>query len=85
MDSANERIADLKRAVAEAQAAAQEARAIADEAEEELAILRSGDADKQDSLRCVICGKAVASWPVDWLGWVAEGRASWWVGPGGFD
>ena len=53
VDSANERIADLKRGVAEAHAAADEARAAADEAEEELAALRCGDADRQDSLRCV--------------------------------
>ena len=51
MDSANERIADLKRALAEARAAADEARAAADEAEEELRALRCGDADRQDSLR----------------------------------
>ena len=54
VDSANERIADLKRGVAEAHAAADEARAAADEAEEELAALRVGDADRQDSLRCVV-------------------------------
>jgi hypothetical protein len=53
VDSANERIADLKRGVAEAHAAADEARAAADEAEEELAALRCGDADRQDSLMCV--------------------------------
>jgi hypothetical protein len=40
--------------VAEAHAAADEARAAADEAEEELAALRVGDADRQDSLRCVV-------------------------------
>lgn len=52
VDSANERIADLYRGVAEARAAADEARAAADEAEEELAALRCGDADRQDGLRC---------------------------------
>ena len=54
MDSANERISDLKRAAADAHAAAAEARAAAEEAEEEAAALRSGEADRTDSLRWVI-------------------------------
>lgn len=51
VDSANERIADLKKAAAEAGAAAEEARLVAEEAEEELQALQAGDADKQESLR----------------------------------
>lgn len=51
VDSANERIADLKRAVAAAQAAADDALREAEEAEEQLRALQGGDADKQESLR----------------------------------
>jgi len=51
VDSANERLAELKRAVADAQAAAREARAAADEAEDELAAMRGGEADRQENLR----------------------------------
>jgi Tfp pilus assembly protein PilX len=51
VDSANERIADLKRAVAAAQAAADDALREAGEAEEQLRALQGGDADKQESLR----------------------------------
>ena len=51
VDSANEHIAGLKRALAEAQNAAAEARAAAGEAEDEAAALRSGEDNRHDSLR----------------------------------
>ncbi len=51
LDSANERIVELKSAAAAAQAAAEEARLAADEAEEELRAREGNDSDKLGSLR----------------------------------
>ena len=51
LDSANERIVELKSAAAAAQAAAEEAHLAADEAEEELRAREGNDSDKLGSLR----------------------------------
>lgn len=53
LDSANERIAELKSAAAAADEAAEEARLAAEEVEEELRAREGNDSDKQHSLRCV--------------------------------
>lgn len=51
LDSANERIAELKSTAAAAQATAEEARLVAEEAEEELRAREGNESDKQHSLR----------------------------------
>lgn len=53
LDSANERIAELKSAVAAAQAAAEEARLAAEEAEDSLRAQEGSDTDKLGGLRWV--------------------------------
>jgi hypothetical protein len=64
VDSANERIADLKRAVAEARAAAAEARAAAEEAEDEAAALRAAEGDRREGLRWLRGGGGC-----EWAAW----------------